>query len=375
MNQDESTKCIQIAKSAISQKDFDKVKISSFIIHQLKAKRFLEKSMRLHETGEAKKLLEMVIKRLNGDSKVFDDSQSTTSQSTHASTSQKKHATQHQQPQEPPNYSKEDVERCKAIINKKDYYDILGVTKTATEDEVKKAYKKLALKFHPDKNRAPNATDAFKKVSQAFACLSNAEKKRIYDQHGSEENFQQRYQQSYYQEDFNPHDIFSAFFGFDSGMARRHHQNQRPYQQQQRQHQQQNREQHNNPMALLQMGPLLLILLVSILSSFGSIGTGYTEKSYAFSYSQTYQYPVQVVSYRLSKAYFVSQWTANDLRADLNKKYKLDEKVEDDIIKRYEGKCEEAKKQRQMYINLSKKYSEDLKNYDYYLDKILKNYQ
>lgn len=46
----------------------------------------------------------------------------------------------------------------------------------------------------------------------------------------------------------------------------------------------------------------------------------------------------------------------------------LDERVEDDVTKIYEGKCEEAKKQRQMYINLSKKYTEDPKNYDHYID-------
>jgi DnaJ-class molecular chaperone len=51
------------------------------------------------------------------------------------------------------------------VLAKKDYYEILGVQRTAIEEELKKSYKKLALKFHPDKNRAPNATEAFKKVN------------------------------------------------------------------------------------------------------------------------------------------------------------------------------------------------------------------
>ncbi len=65
----------------------------------------------------------------------------------------------------------------------------MGLTKGASEDDIKKAYKKLAIKFHPDKNRAPNATEAFKKISTAYACLSNPEKRKIYDEHGNEENF------------------------------------------------------------------------------------------------------------------------------------------------------------------------------------------
>jgi DnaJ-class molecular chaperone len=81
------------------------------------------------------------------------------------------------------------VKKCKEIIAKKDYYEILGLTKSAGEDEIKKAYRKLALKFHPDKNKAPQADEAFKKISAAFACLSNPDKRRIYDEHGTEEGF------------------------------------------------------------------------------------------------------------------------------------------------------------------------------------------
>ncbi len=57
------------------------------------------------------------------------------------------------------------VDRCRVILQKKDYYEILAVPKDANDDIIKKAYRKLALKFHPDKNKAPQATDAFKKVS------------------------------------------------------------------------------------------------------------------------------------------------------------------------------------------------------------------
>jgi DnaJ-domain-containing protein 1 len=58
----------------------------------------------------------------------------------------------------------EQDKECEVILKKKDYYDILDLTKEATEDEIKKAYRKLAIKFHPDKNQSPHSADAFKKV-------------------------------------------------------------------------------------------------------------------------------------------------------------------------------------------------------------------
>jgi DnaJ-class molecular chaperone len=68
----------------------------------------------------------------------------------------------------------------------KDFYKILGVAKTANDDEIKKAYRKLALKYHPDKNKAPGAEEKFKEVAEAYEILSDKKKRDIYDQYGEE---------------------------------------------------------------------------------------------------------------------------------------------------------------------------------------------
>jgi DnaJ-class molecular chaperone len=79
---------------------------------------------------------------------------------------------------------------CEDIIKRTDLYEILGLDKSANEDEIRKSYKKHAIKFHPDKNSAINSADAFKKISHAFSVLSNKEKKSKYDTYGSEEGIQ-----------------------------------------------------------------------------------------------------------------------------------------------------------------------------------------
>jgi DnaJ-class molecular chaperone len=67
---------------------------------------------------------------------------------------------------------------------KRDFYEVLGINKSATEAEIKSAYRKMALKFHPDKNKAKDAEEKFKEINEAYQILSNPEKRKTYDQFG-----------------------------------------------------------------------------------------------------------------------------------------------------------------------------------------------
>jgi len=68
----------------------------------------------------------------------------------------------------------------------KDYYKTLGIPAGSNEDEIKKAYRKMALKFHPDKNKDPNAEEKFKEIAEAYEVLSDPKKRVIYDQYGED---------------------------------------------------------------------------------------------------------------------------------------------------------------------------------------------
>lgn len=98
----------------------------------------------------------------------------------------------------------------------KDYYKTLGVSKSASPEEIKKAYRRLALQYHPDRNKGDKSAEAkFKDISEAYAVLSDPEKKRQYDMFGAE-GFQSRFTQ---EDIFRGFDLGSIFreFGFGGG--------------------------------------------------------------------------------------------------------------------------------------------------------------
>jgi molecular chaperone DnaJ len=101
-------------------------------------------------------------------------------------------------------------------MSKRDYYEVLGIERSATEDEIKKAYRKLALKFHPDRN--PNdkqAEESFKELGEAYEILIDVQTRAVYDQHGHAA-FGPRGGRSSQQGFHDPADIFREVFGNSS---------------------------------------------------------------------------------------------------------------------------------------------------------------
>ncbi|XP_035224868.1 dnaJ homolog subfamily B member 1-like isoform X2 [Stegodyphus dumicola] len=171
-------------------------------------------------------------------------------------------------------YTEEQLLAVEQIRKCKDYYEILGVTKDANESDLRRQYKKLALQFHPDKNKAPGAVEAFKAIGNAFAVLSDPVKRKRYDMYGLEamqttENPQREGYFAYahaFEGDITPEELYNMFFHGNSNMffqgqtfVRRdgrwqRYQTRPPYE--------------DGRSTLMQILPLVFIILVSVLSSF-----------------------------------------------------------------------------------------------------------
>ena len=161
MNKDEAYKCIEISKKKHKAGD------------AAGAIKYAEKSLRLCETVDGTKWLS------------FLKANPTTTAKAASSTPQKQQKPKVEETSRP--YTPDQERSIKAILEhrkKGDLYGILGLEKGSTDIEIKKAYRKLALRLHPDKCGAPNTDDAFKAISHAWTVLGDEEKKSNYDRFG-----------------------------------------------------------------------------------------------------------------------------------------------------------------------------------------------
>jgi len=237
-NKDEALRCLHI-----SQKQRTAGNIVS-------ARKFAQKSLALFSTPEAVKLLEAIDSEASSSTSAGSSSSSsfefapseassfTSGTESHPSTSGIKHRhappadkapSQSSGTKEKREYTPENlavvkrVRACKAT----EYYEILALKKDCEEADVKKAYRKLALALHPDKNGAPGADEAFKMVSKAFQILSDSQKRAIYDRSGGDPESRFNGMSSgstpgfatspfgggSFEGELSPEDLFNMFFG------------------------------------------------------------------------------------------------------------------------------------------------------------------
>lgn len=176
MNEDESFKCLNLSKNRFSEGDFEG------------ALRLAIKAQRMFDSLETREWLEKVKSQENTTSSNNTESNSSNLRQRHVMTEEVKIEEFKSFKTSKTNvaYTPEQLKEVKEFMkkNKDDYYSVLGVEKSASQDELKKAYKKLALKFHPDKNQAPGADEAFKTISVAFSVLGDEEKRKNFDRFG-----------------------------------------------------------------------------------------------------------------------------------------------------------------------------------------------
>jgi len=249
-NKGEAEKCFRIAKAKLSQKDYPA------------AIKWFQKTIRLYPIAGAQGLLERAQRE--------NDAQSKPSQARQKA----REAGARRESNAPPvstgrSFTPEQVAAVKRIkACGKDHYKVLGVDKSADENEIKKAYRKLALKFHPDKNSAPGAEDAFKAISHAFATLSDADKRAAFDRYGDEEAVPMRRQRRGHRhsEDIDPEEIFNMFFGGMQGVNTAGGPAFRVYRSGSSHHGHQGHENRGGMMQLMQLLPLFMLFALSFMS-------------------------------------------------------------------------------------------------------------
>ncbi|XP_042517314.1 chaperone protein dnaJ 49-like [Macadamia integrifolia] len=274
-NKDEAARCIGIAEAAMASGD------------KQRALKFIRIAQRLNQNLQLDDLL-AACEKLESMTSTSSPDQKPVGQNHKEPTSSKFPELSHGGG----NYTEEHLKLIREVKKNKDYYAILGVERTCSVEEIRKAYRKLSLKVHPDKNKAPGSEEAFKKVCKAFKCLSDEDSRRQYDQTGLVEEFEYNQQHNvrrrrrrtshgFFDDDFDPDEIFRSFFG-QAEMFRTAHvyRTTRGTATQQREN---NNGGGPNLLVLIQILPFLAILLLAYLP--------FSEPSYSLQKTHSYHIP------------------------------------------------------------------------------------
>ncbi|XP_055970099.1 dnaJ homolog subfamily B member 14 [Sorex fumeus] len=348
-NRDEAERCVRIARQALDAGDRER------------AQRFLLKAQKLYPLPAARALLDIIMK--NG---------STAGSGPHC-----RRPAGSGDPSRPrgaedsgpsgaeggKGYTKDQVDGVLSINKCRNYYEVLGVTKDAGEEDLKRAYRKLALKFHPDKNHAPGATDAFKKIGNAYAVLSNPEKRKQYDLTGGEE---QACGQSNGRFDFHrgceaditPEDLFNIFFGggfpsgsvhsFSNGRAGFSHQHQHRHSG----HEREEERGDGGFSVFIQLMPIIVLILVSLLSQLMVSNPPYSLYPRPGS-GQT----IKMQTENLGVVYYVNKDFKSEYKGVLLQK--IEKNVEEDYVTNIRNNCWKERQQKTDMQYAAKVYRDD----------------
>jgi len=341
-NKEEGLRCIDLATNYMK------------LGEKAKAKRFLLKAERLFPTEKAKELLEFLN---DGDddqsSAAANDKSDEKKSSTEEAECRQRGTTDHEPAQE---YSKDKLDAVKKIKQCRDYYEILGVNKEATDSDLKKAYRKLALQFHPDKNKCPGASEAFKAIGNAFAILSDTEKRKQYDLYGPLEdqsnlrrhthrgNRHYEYSRGF-EADVSAEELFNMFFGGSFG-------GQNVYVRRGRQWERQRTEANSQGSVgtglLLQLMPILILVFLSVMSNF-------LVSDPVFSFQKTAKYPLEKHTAALKVPYYV--------RENFNEYYdgnlrRLEANIEEEYVGMLRHNCYRERSQRESLLWRARQYGD-----------------
>lgn len=319
-NKDEALRCVRIAEEAIASGNKERalkfIKMAQRLNHNLSVNELLAACENLHSESNMGSVDEKCVVNDDDDDKNNKPGPAKTDEGLNGGRS----------------YTEEHLQLIRQIKRNNDYYTILGVEKACSVEEIRKAYRKLSLKVHPDKNKAPGSDEAFKKLCKAFKCLSDGNSRRQYDQTGLVEEFEHNQQYNvrrrrrrgahdFYDDDFDPDEIFRSFFG-QSDMFRAH----RVYRSRGTggQHREEFRGGGPNLILLLQILPFLLIFLLAYLP--------FSEPDYSLHKNYAYQIPKITENYGVE--FFVKS-SAFDENFPLGSPARAN--IEDSVIKDYKN--------------------------------------